>query len=210
MRRHDYLRRGRQLSAEPHTVTVLPNAATPPAEAAAEGIYVALEGLGDSLAEFAGAARYRHHCDSDRRHPDRGSCQGGSTPIHGYQAVNVEPQQRNPSSLLHWTRRMITLCKQNPAFGLGSYHELGGTNPAVLAYLRAYRDDVVLCVNNLSRHAQATHLDLTAWAGYTPVELAGGHPFPRIGKRRYLITLGPYGFYWLHLTACARWRGQLA
>ncbi|HZC70250.1 MAG TPA: alpha-amylase family glycosyl hydrolase [Jatrophihabitans sp.] len=122
-------------------------------------------------------------------------------PVHGYQAVNVEAQQRNPSSLLHWTRRMIGLRKQSTALKLGGYRDLGGTNVAVLAFLREHRDDLVLCVNNLSRHAQTTYLDLGAWAGYTPVELAGGHAFPRIGRRPYLITLGPYGFYWLRLAA---------
>jgi maltose alpha-D-glucosyltransferase / alpha-amylase len=94
-------------------------------------------------------------------------------PIHGYQALNVEAQQRNPSSLLQWTRRAIALRKDNPAFGLGTYQDLGGTNQAVLSYFRAHGDDLVLCVNNLSRHAQATYLDLAAWAGRQPVELAG-------------------------------------
>ena len=30
-----------------------------------------------------------------------------SNAVYGYQAVNVESQQRNPTSLLHWTRRLI-------------------------------------------------------------------------------------------------------
>jgi maltose alpha-D-glucosyltransferase/alpha-amylase len=122
-------------------------------------------------------------------------------PIHGYQAVNVEAQRHNPSSLLHWTRHMISLRKRNPALALGSYKDLQGPNPAVFAYLRSYRDDLVLCVSNLSRHPQATRLELGAWAGHTPSELAGGHSFPRIGRRPYQITLGPYGFYWLRLNS---------
>jgi maltose alpha-D-glucosyltransferase / alpha-amylase len=125
-------------------------------------------------------------------------------PLHGYQATNVETQQRNPSSLLHWTRRMINLRKHSAAFGLGRYADLGGSNPRVLAYVREHRDEVVVCINNLSGHAQATQLDLSAWAGRVPVELAGGQSFPRIGKRPYLITLGPYGFYWLRLPKRAR------
>ena len=135
-----------------------------------------------------------------RADPERLHLPINMDPVHGYHAINVEAQQRNPSSLLHWTRRMISLRRQNPAFGLGSYEHLAGTNPAVLAYLRAHGTDLVLCVNNLSRHAQATTLDLAALAGLRPVELAGGQPFPRIGRRPYLITLGPHGFYWLRLT----------
>ena len=120
-------------------------------------------------------------------------------PVHGYQAVNVEAQQRTSSSLLQWTRRMIGLRKQNQAFGRGSYEDLGGTNPAVLAYLRCYSPHMVLCINNLSRHVQATQLDLSRWAGWRPIELAGGQVFPPIGELPYLITLGSYGFYWLGL-----------
>ena len=135
-----------------------------------------------------------------RAEPSRLLLPVNTDPVHGYQAINVEAQQRNQSSLLHWTRHMITLRGQNPAFGFGTYQDLGGTNQAVLAYLRTYRDDLILCVNNLSRHAQAAKLDLSAWTGTQPIELAGGFPFPRISKRPYLTTLGPYGFYWLRLT----------
>ena len=28
-------------------------------------------------------------------------------PVYGYQAVNVEAQQRDPSSFLHWLRRLL-------------------------------------------------------------------------------------------------------
>ena len=38
-------------------------------------------------------------------------------PIYGYQALNVEAQQRNAGSLLHWTRRMIEIRKRHPVFG---------------------------------------------------------------------------------------------
>jgi maltose alpha-D-glucosyltransferase / alpha-amylase len=121
--------------------------------------------------------------------------------VHGYQALNVEAQQRNPSSLLHWTRRMVQLRKENPAFGLGSFLEVAGDNPSVLSYIRHYDGDIVLCVNNLSRHAQAAELDLGPWSGYRPIELAGGQPFPTIGDSTYAVTIGPHGFYWLRLTA---------
>ncbi|CAM5701850.1 trehalose synthase [Streptomyces badius] len=56
----------------------------------------------------------------------------------------------SPSSLLHWTRRMIEIRKQNPAFGLGEYTELPSSNPAVLAFTREYGDDLVLCMHDYS------------------------------------------------------------
>ncbi|MEJ2885614.1 maltose alpha-D-glucosyltransferase [Actinomycetospora aeridis] len=122
-------------------------------------------------------------------------------PVYGYQAVNVEAQSNSTASLLHWNRRMIDIRKQHPAFGLGSFHELGGSNPSVLAYVREHVDaeghrDVVLCVNNMSRFPQPVELDLIAWKDRVPTELTGGVPFPAIGELPYLLTLPGHGFYW--------------
>ena len=127
-------------------------------------------------------------------------------PVFGYQSVNVEAQLENSSSLLHWTRRMIHARRNHPAFGLGSFHDLGGSNPSVLSYVREYVDedgneDLILCVNNLSRFPQPVELDLRRFEGRRPVELLGGVPFPEIGELPYLLTLAGYGFYWFRLTA---------
>jgi maltose alpha-D-glucosyltransferase/alpha-amylase len=129
--------------------------------------------------------------------------------VYGYQSVNVEAQLEDSSSLLHWTRRMIHARRGHPAFGLGSFLDLGGTNPSVLSYAREHvagpgsgsESDIIVCVNNLSRFAQPVELDLRRWEGYVPVELLGGVPFPPIGELPYLLTLGGYGFYWFRLTA---------
>ncbi|MGW7144208.1 alpha-glucosidase C-terminal domain-containing protein, partial [Streptomyces sp. NPDC054878] len=96
-------------------------------------------------------------------------------------------------------RRMIEIRKQNPAFGLGSYLELASSNAAVLAFLREYKDDLVLCVHNFSRFAQPTELDLRAYDGRSPVELMGGVRFPAIGELPYLLTLAGHGSYWFRL-----------
>jgi maltose alpha-D-glucosyltransferase/alpha-amylase len=120
-------------------------------------------------------------------------------PVFGYQVTNVEAQMSSPSSLLHWTRRMIEIRKQNRAFGTGSYTELPSSNPAVLAFLREDGDDLVLCVNNFSRFAQPTELDLGRYQGRHPVELIGGVRFPAIGQLPYLLTLAGHGFYWFRL-----------
>ncbi|WHT18223.1 maltose alpha-D-glucosyltransferase [Crossiella sp. CA-258035] len=131
-------------------------------------------------------------------------------PVYGYQAVNVEAQLNNTSSLLHWTRRMIEVRKEHPAFGLGTFTELGSSNPSVLAYLRRWTpeeetepEDVVICVNNLSRFPQPVELDLSAFAGCTPIELTGGVHFPAIGELPYLLTLPGHGFYWFQIAATA-------
>jgi maltose alpha-D-glucosyltransferase / alpha-amylase len=120
-------------------------------------------------------------------------------PVYGYQALNVEGELRDPSSLLHWLQRMLQVRKRHPLFGIGSFEVLSAENPSVLAYVREWDDDVVLCVNNLSRFAQPVELSLQRFEGRTPIELLGRVPFPRIGELPYLLTLGPYGFYWFQI-----------
>jgi len=120
-------------------------------------------------------------------------------PVYGYQAVNVEAEERNPSSFLHWLQRMLHVRRQHAVFGHGTFEVLSAENPSVLAYLRRTEDDLVLCVNNLSRFAQPVQLMLSDLAGKVPVELMGRVPFPSIGELPYFITLGGYSFYWFSL-----------
>jgi maltose alpha-D-glucosyltransferase/alpha-amylase len=128
--------------------------------------------------------------------------------IYGYQALNVEAQQRNAGSLLQWTRRMIEIRKRHSVFGTGTYEELTSSNPSVLAFVRGAADDDdtdgsdrILCVNNLSRFPQPVELDLRRFMGVTPVECMGGVTFPKIGELSYLLTLPGHGFYWFQLPA---------
>jgi maltose alpha-D-glucosyltransferase/alpha-amylase len=120
-------------------------------------------------------------------------------PVYGFAGVNVEAQVRNPSSFLHWIQRMLAVRKQHPVFGLGTMEVLGTENPSVLAFVRQHGDDIVLCVNNLSRLAQPCELQLGRFEGKMPLELLGRVPFPRIGELPYFVTLQPYSFYWFQL-----------
>jgi maltose alpha-D-glucosyltransferase/alpha-amylase len=125
-------------------------------------------------------------------------------PVYGYQAVNVEAQESDSASLLFWTRNMIRLRKQFKVFGRGTMEFLSPANGKVLAYVRRYSDDVILCVANLSRSVQPAELDLGAFAGLMPVEMLGFTEFPAIGAAPYFLTLGPYGFYWFELQRSGR------
>jgi maltose alpha-D-glucosyltransferase/alpha-amylase len=120
-------------------------------------------------------------------------------PVWGYEAVNVEAQQSDQSSLLNWMRNMIALRKLFRVFGRGSLEFLNSENRKVLAYLRRLDDEQVLCVANLSRFAQPVDLDLSELEGMVPVEMLGYVEFPPIEKQRYRLTLAPYGFLWLEL-----------
>ncbi len=120
-------------------------------------------------------------------------------PVYGYQGLNVEAQERAPFSLLNWMKRMIGLRKQSKVFGRGTIDFLPLQNRKVLAYVRRYEGDIVLCVANLARSVQPVELDLAKFKGMTPVEMLGLTEFPRIGDLPYFLTLGPYAFYWFRL-----------
>ncbi len=120
-------------------------------------------------------------------------------PVYGYQAVNVEAQLRTPTSLLRWIRRFIALRKQHPVFGLGTYEPLETSNPRIFAHVRRYEDDIVLCVHNVARSAQAVELDLARFRGMVPEEMFGRTAFPPVGELPYLLTLGPRDFFWFQL-----------
>jgi maltose alpha-D-glucosyltransferase/alpha-amylase len=147
-------------------------------------------------------------------------------PVYGFAAVNVEAQQRNPSSFLHWIRRMLAVRRQFSIFGTGAFEALPCANPSVLAFVRSPADpesqadagaitlggtaadgdgssdeemNPLLCIHNLSRFAQPAELYLGRWAGRQPVELLGRVPFPVVGTSPYPVTLAPYGYQWFEL-----------
>jgi maltose alpha-D-glucosyltransferase / alpha-amylase len=119
--------------------------------------------------------------------------------VYGYEAVNVEAQSRSLSSLLSATKKLIGVRKSTLAFGRGSMTFIRPANRSVLAYVRQLGDEAILCVANLSRSAQATELDLSAFKDRVPLEMLGRTHFPAIGELPYMITLAPYGFYWFQL-----------
>jgi maltose alpha-D-glucosyltransferase/alpha-amylase len=121
-------------------------------------------------------------------------------PIYGYQAVNVEAQSRDPSSLLNWTRRMLAVRRQFQCFGRGSLEFVRPQNRKIIAYVRSCGSEMILCVANLSQTAQAVELDLSKYKGRVPVEMLGRNAFPPIGDLPYFLTLPAHGFFWLQLS----------
>ena len=122
-----------------------------------------------------------------------------SNPVYGYQAINVDSQRRSPHSLLSWMKRMIRVRKSSRVLSRGSIEFLKPSNHRVLAYVRQLGEEKILIVNNLSKSAQAVELDLRQYKGSIPIEMFGGNLFPRIGDLYYLLTLGPYQFFWFRL-----------
>jgi maltose alpha-D-glucosyltransferase/alpha-amylase len=132
--------------------------------------------------------------------------------VYGYLSTNVEAQSRDPSSLLSWTKRMLAVRKTSQAFGRGARRFLRPGNRKILAYLREFGEDAILCVANLSRSAQPVELNLAAFKGRVPVEMLGRTAFPPIGDLPYLLTISAYGFYWFRLAtdaAVPSWHEQI-
>jgi len=121
-------------------------------------------------------------------------------PVYGYEAVNVEAQSRDRSSLLNWMKRLLQVRRSSQAFGRGTLRFIRPGNRRVLVYLREYGADTILCVANLARSAQPVELDLAEHKGTVPIELLGRAAFPPIGELPYLLTLPGYAFYWFRLS----------
>ncbi len=120
-------------------------------------------------------------------------------PVYGYQALNVEAQQRVPNSLLKWTKRVIAARKKHKTFGRGTLEFLKPSNRSILAYVRKYEGEILLIVHNLAGTAQPVELDLRRFIGADVIELLGETRFPRIAEHPYQLSLTPYGFFWFRL-----------
>ena len=124
------------------------------------------------------------------------------------------------SSLLHWTRGMLSVRASQEVFGIGDFEICEADNEAVLAFVRARpvdetaeatsRDENldrdgypgVVCVNNLSSRPQATTVQLPErFHGAQVRDLFGGDGFPAVAADGTLtLTLGSRSFYWLGLS----------
>ncbi|TMB99468.1 MAG: maltose alpha-D-glucosyltransferase, partial [Chloroflexi bacterium] len=120
-------------------------------------------------------------------------------PEYHYESVNVEAQAQNQHSLFSWMKRLIALRKRHRAFGRGTLELLRPENRKVLAFVRRYESEQILCVANLSRFLQVVELDLSKWKGMVPIELFGATELPVVGDAPYFLTLGPHSFYWFSM-----------
>jgi maltose alpha-D-glucosyltransferase/alpha-amylase len=121
-------------------------------------------------------------------------------PVYGYQAVNVEAQQRYSTSLLNWVREMIHLRRRHAVFGRGAIKLIKPDNRKIFAFTRSYLEETVLGVFNLAQSAQPVELELKDYKGCTPIEMMGEARFPPVGTSPYQLALAPRGFYWFLLS----------
>ncbi|GAB4091952.1 maltose alpha-D-glucosyltransferase [Flaviaesturariibacter terrae] len=121
-------------------------------------------------------------------------------PEYHYEAVNVELQRRNTSSLFWFMKRLIALRRSSKAFSRGDMQFINVENPKVLAFTRTFEDETILVVVNLSKYAQPAEVDLRNFKGYQPVELFSRTQFPTVREDSpYFFTMGPHSFQWFEL-----------
>jgi maltose alpha-D-glucosyltransferase/alpha-amylase len=120
-------------------------------------------------------------------------------PVYGFPAVNVLRQKTAENSLFNWMQRIIAVRRSTSVFGRGSIEFLYPANHRILAYIRRLGNEVILVVNNLSSTAQPVELDLQRYKGNILIEMFGKNMFPRVGDLPYLLTMGPYQFFWFRL-----------
>ena len=120
-------------------------------------------------------------------------------PEFHYEAVNVEMQRKNTSSLFWFMKRMISMRKNYKAFGRGNLKFLQVENPKILAFTRQYEEETLLIICNLSKYAQPAEVDLREFNGYIPVEILSKNSFPLIKNEPNFFTLSAHSFQWFAL-----------
>jgi len=72
----------------------------------------------------------------------------------------VADESKDPNSVLEFYKSVLKLRHTSKALLDGSYAALDESNPDVLSYLRAYKDDVVLVALNMSGSAKKINFEL--------------------------------------------------
>ncbi|HYC86313.1 MAG TPA: putative maltokinase, partial [Chryseosolibacter sp.] len=121
-------------------------------------------------------------------------------PEYHYESVNVEMQNRNSSSLLWWTKRMINKRKHYKSLSRGDMKFVHTDNPKILAFTRTYEEETMLVIVNLSRYTQPADLELNEFKGRVPMEIFSKNRFPSIKEdSTYFFTMGPHDCLWFLL-----------
>jgi maltose alpha-D-glucosyltransferase/alpha-amylase len=117
-----------------------------------------------------------------------------SDDIFGPKALNVEDQQRDQNSLWNTLRRMLTVRKQYPSFGLGDIEWKDYGNNRIAAYARQFRDETVWVVQNLTNSMESITFETPLPLEF--IDLLTGRIFRNTGNR-FLLELEPYQYLWL-------------
>lgn len=78
-----------------------------------------------------------------------------------YKTHNVASELKDPNSVLHFYKHLLTLRHENRALLDGQYIPLNENAPNMLSYLRLYKSEAVLVVLNMAGTEQKVSFDLT-------------------------------------------------
>jgi maltose alpha-D-glucosyltransferase / alpha-amylase len=122
-----------------------------------------------------------------------------TNPAYHYETLNIRTEEKLPYSFLNWVKMRLKVRKKTLAFGRGTIKILNPENEKIFAFIREYKDDIILCIYNLSRRPQYCELDLSEYLGRIPFEMNGEVEFPPITKNTNVYTLTGHRFFWFHL-----------
>lgn len=97
--------------------------------------------------------------------------------------MNIAAQERDPGSILNWTRRVIALRHQHDALRSGGI-ALADADPRLVAFVRTGVDEALLCLFNLGD----TPIDAPIVAGREVVEQIGELAGSFIGARSAVVV----------------------
>jgi alpha-glucosidase len=112
-----------------------------------------------------------------------------------HRALNVNAQERDPTSALHGFRRLLQWRRQQPLLISGDIEFLAATD-SVLAFRRFDRQDAMLVAFNLSSQPASVALP-----GLTVGKSIGGHGLPAGSFASATLTLPGHGVAFFQLSA---------
>jgi alpha-glucosidase len=104
-----------------------------------------------------------------------------------YKTHNVEAESKDPNSVLVFYQHLLELRHTNAALLDGDYQVINENDPNVLAYLRTYKDQIVVVALNMSGTAQKVPL-----GGASAAPLLATTDSVALGKE---LSLAPYGVF---------------
>lgn len=119
--------------------------------------------------------------------------------VYGYQSINVENQLAQPSSLLNFIKKIISVRKEYKVFGQGDIEFLKLKNNKILAYTRSYREQNILCLVNLSKTSEFFELDLLKYDFDELKEIFGENLYQNSDGKKYSFSMQPYSFFWFEI-----------
>lgn len=119
--------------------------------------------------------------------------------VYGYQSTNLESSLSQPYSFFHFMKKLIATRKKYKAFGRGTIKFLKPHNHKILAYIRKYEEEQILCIVNLAKSAEFFELDLSEFEGKELVEIFGRNIFPKTHHHKYVFIMPSYSFFWFEI-----------